>query len=72
MSFVVRDATQGVRRDSRLVNARKPRAQRTKVGVSLGERELLPRICQAMGVALTDNRFGDPAFCTGPLTGLTA
>lgn len=31
--------------------------------------DLLTSICQAMG--LTDERFGDPAFCDGPLAGLT-
>jgi hypothetical protein len=31
--------------------------------------DLLTSICQAMG--LSDERFGDPAFCNGPLAGLT-
>jgi hypothetical protein len=32
---------------------------------------LLASIALAMGVPLTNNSFGDPAFCTGPLPGLT-
>jgi ribosomal protein L30/L7E len=32
---------------------------------------LLASIALAMGVGLTNNTFGDPAFCTGPLPGLT-
>ncbi len=32
---------------------------------------LLASISLAMGVPLTNNVFGDPAFCTGPLPGLT-
>jgi hypothetical protein len=32
---------------------------------------LLASLSLAMDVPLTDNKFGDPAFCTGPLSGLT-
>ncbi len=34
--------------------------------------DLLATLSLAMGVPLVDNKFGDPAFCTGPLMGLTA
>ncbi len=33
---------------------------------------LLASLSLAMDVPLTNNKFGDPAFCTGPLSGLTA
>jgi hypothetical protein len=33
---------------------------------------LLASLSLAMGVPLLDGKFGDPAFCTGPLPGLTA
>jgi len=33
---------------------------------------LLASLALAMNVPLTNNSFGDPAFCTGPLSGLTA
>ncbi len=33
---------------------------------------LLASVALSMGATLTDNKFGDPNFCTGPLPGLTA